>query len=276
MKQSVSYCPCNDYLEEEFSIECKSCKKYSHLCCVGLRGPSEEIVGALENWQCPDCYRCVYSYKKRPELNAECSSMRVILKDELHSIQPVIKVTVENAIRKLIPKSICSADDVKEVVKSYAEVTKENQRRVIEEAALAKSSKDVVESVVRQLDSDKIEREKRKLNVVVLNVPENPETASSGQKNKLDTDFCRVKLGMDSDDFEKCWRAGKVDSSRKDYCRPLIIQMADMATVNEWTRNGKGLQTESGHWINNDLCSADRRANFLAREERRKRLTDRS
>ena len=112
--------------------------------------------------------------------------------------------------------------------------------------------------------------------MVVLNVPEPPETASSGQKNKLDTDFCRVKLGMDSEDFDKCWRAGKVDSSRKDYCRPLIIQMADMATVNEWTRNGKGLQTESGHWINNDLCLADRRANFLAREERRKRLKDRS
>ena len=44
---------------------------------------------------------------------------------------------------------------MKEVVKSYAGVTKEQQRRVIEEAALAKSSKDVVESVVRQLDSDK-------------------------------------------------------------------------------------------------------------------------
>ena len=55
---------------------------------------------------------------------------------------------------------------------SYAEVTKEQQRRVIEEAALAKSSKDVVESVVRQLDSDKIQREKRKLNVVALNVPD--------------------------------------------------------------------------------------------------------
>ena len=219
----------------------------------------------------------VFTLTKRDlSLYAECRSMGVILKNELHSIQPVIKVTVENAIRKLIPKSLCSAADVKEVVKSYAEVTKENQRRVIEEAALAKSSKDVVESVVHQLDSDKIEREKRKLNVVVLNVPENPETASSDQKNKLDTDFCRVKLGMDSEDFDKCWRAGKVDSSRKDYCRPLIIQMADMATVNEWTRIGKGLQTESRHWINNNLCSADRGANFLAHEERRKQLKDRS
>ena len=74
VEQSVSYCPCNDYLAEELSIECESCKNYWHLCCVGLQGLSEEMVGALENWQCPDCYRCVYSYKKRPELNAECSS----------------------------------------------------------------------------------------------------------------------------------------------------------------------------------------------------------
>ena len=234
------------------------------------------MVNALENWECPDCYKCVYSYRKKPELNDECSSLRVILKDELHMIQPVIRMTVENAIRKLIPKSICSTEDVNAAVKSYAEVTKEIQRKVIEEVSIAKSSKTVVESVVRQLDADKIEREKRKLNVVVLNVPEPLETASSGQKNKIDTDFCRQKLGMKSDDFDTCFRAGKVDPNKKDYCRPLIIQMADIAAVNEWTRDGKGLQTESGRWINNDLCAADRRSNFLAREERRKRLKNRS
>ena len=50
VEQSVSYCPCNDYLGEELSIECESCKKYWHLSCVGLRGLSEEMVSALENW----------------------------------------------------------------------------------------------------------------------------------------------------------------------------------------------------------------------------------
>ena len=54
-------------------------------------------------------------------------------------IQPVIRVTLDNAIRKVIPKSICSTEDVKEAVKSYAEVTKESQRKVIEEASIAKS-----------------------------------------------------------------------------------------------------------------------------------------
>ena len=106
-------------------------------------------------------------------------------------------------------------------------------------------------------------------------MPEPLETASSGQKNKIDTDFCRQKLGMKSDDFDTCFRAGKVDPNKKDYCRLLIMKMADIA-VNEWTRDGKGLQTESGHWINNDLCVPDRRSNFLAREERRKRLKNRS
>ena len=93
------------------------------------------------------------------------------------------------------------------------------------------------------------------------------ETTSLGQKKKIYTNFCRQKLGMKSDEFDTCWRAGKVDPNKKDYCRPLIIQMADVAAVNEWTKDGKGLQTESGYWINNDLCAADRRSNFLTQEE---------
>ena len=81
---------------------------------------------------------------------------------------------------------------------------------------------------------------------------------------------------MKTDEFDTCWRAGKVNPNKKDYCRPLIIQIADVAAVNEWIRDEKGLQTESGYWIYNDLCTADRRSNFLAQEERRKRLKIRS
>ena len=126
--------------------------------------------------------------------------------------------------------------------------------------------------MVRKLDADKVEREKRVLNVVVLNAPEPPKEASSEQKKKEDTDFCINVLGMDNEDFQSCWRAGKVDESKPNYCRPLVVQMVDEGTVDEWTNNGKGFKTDSGYWINNDLCSADRRANFIARQERRKRM----
>ena len=50
-------------------------------------------------------------------------------------------------------------------VKSYADAT-------CKQAALAQSSKNVVESVIRKLDADKVEREKRQLNVCILNVPD--------------------------------------------------------------------------------------------------------
>ena len=278
---AVIYCPCSDYMEGELSVECETCKKYWHLCCVGLRGLTGDMIDSLDHWDCPDCYRCPHSYKEKTlptptgaisGSQADCGIFRVMLKDELHSIQPVIRVTVENAVRKLLPNTICSKEDVESAIKSYADVTRESQKKVIEEATLTQSSKNVVESVVRKLDADKVEREKRVLNVVVLNAPESPKEASSEQKKKEDTDFCINVLGMDNEDFQSCWRAGKVDESKPNYCQPLVVQMVDEGTVDEWTNNGKGFKTDSGYWINNDLCSADRRANFIARQERRKRI----
>ena len=130
--------------------------------------------------------------------------------------------------------------------------------------------------MVRKLDADKVEREKRRLNVCILNVPEPPKESSSGQKKKEDMEFCQRELEMNDSIFEKCWRAGKIDESKPGFCCPLIVQMTDIDAVNEWTRDGKGLQLDSGYWVNKDLCMADRRANFLARQERRKRLKNQS
>ena len=106
----------------------------------------------------------------------------------------------------------------------------------------------------------------------MLKVPEPSKDASSEQKRKEDMEFCKNVLKMESADFETCWRAGKIDESKPDYCRPLIIQMTDSERISDWTREGKGLETESGYWVNKDLCSADRRSNFLSRQERRKRM----
>ena len=44
--------------------------------------------------------------------------------------------------------------------------------------------------------------------------------------------------------------------------------------VKDWTINGKSHKTECGDWISKDLCEADRKANFLAREEKRKNIQD--
>ena len=45
-------------------------------------------------------------------------------------------------------------DGIKEVVKSYAEVTEQSQKKTIQHAAAANSSKVVVENFMRKLDDD--------------------------------------------------------------------------------------------------------------------------
>ena len=76
-------------------------------------------------------------------------------------------------------------NDIKDVVKSYADVAQAAQKEMIEKAAVAQSSKSLVQSVVRQLDADKVEREKRKCNVVVLNAPEPRKEFSTEEKKKM-------------------------------------------------------------------------------------------
>lgn len=105
-----------------------------------------------------------------------------------------------------------------------------------------------------------------------MNVPES-KAISAGQRRADDFNFCHEKLLIDKRDIDKVWRAGKKDDAREDYCRPLIIRLVDEECVDYWTDGGKGYLTDSGHWINRDLCRADRTANFLVRKERRKRTS---
>ena len=276
---SFDYCPCKKYIEDELSLGCENCHKFWHLCCVGLTGLEEKMVGLLQNWMCQDCYTCPHSYKDKAPSSSQsndCGTIQVMVRDELLNIQPIIKATVESAVKSAMSNSVCSKDDIKDVVKSYADVAQAAQKEMIEKAAVAQSSKTVVQSVVRQLDADKVEREKRKCNVVVLNAPEPRKESSTEEKKKEDEEFCSGVLEISLDNIEVCWRAGKIDQSKSDYCRPLVIKLKNEQLANDWTKDGKGLKTASGHWINKDLCAADRKANFLSREERRKRIQKRN
>lgn len=71
-----------------------------------------------------------------------------------------------------------------------------------------------------------------------------------------------------------------MDSSNPNFCRPLIIQMTDEKAVSYWTEQGRGHKTdyklECGDfiYINPDLCNADRKARFLARQEGKRRRAE--
>ena len=41
-----------------------------------------------------------------------CEYCRQIIKEELHAIQPVIRATIESAVKNILPKTVCSKEDV--------------------------------------------------------------------------------------------------------------------------------------------------------------------
>ena len=94
----LAYCPCKEYIEGELSIECETCEKYWHLCCFGLQGLTEKMIACLEHWECPDYFLCIFSYKKIEDKKPKCTTMKLMIKEELHAIQPVIRATIESAV----------------------------------------------------------------------------------------------------------------------------------------------------------------------------------
>ena len=61
--------------------------------------------------------------------------------------------------------------------------------------------------------------------------------ASSGQKLADYKKFCYEELGMTEKDIESCQHEGKLDTSKPEYSRPLVIKMKDDGTADEWEIN---------------------------------------
>ena len=133
------------------------------------------------------------------------------------------------------------------------------------------ASETVISKVQMKMHTDTFERNKRKLNLCVLKVPESKKT-NSQQRQEDDIKFCKVTLKIKDDDMISCHRSGKLNPDKPDHRRPLIIQTRDEESVNFYSDYGKGWKESTyWNWINMDLCKADRDIRFLARKERKKR-----
>ena len=271
MVNEKDYCLCGSD-DGGLLIECATCNQWYHVSCVALNGLDQKMVTALSNWECILCFKPSFCLP-------DDTTLKVVEKNILKVVETAVKETIENSdlCRKSEVEKIVK-ENASKAIKTYSEATASSQKKVLDEMSAIQASKSVIEEVTRKLDTDKVEREKRRSNVCVLGIKESTRD-SANLRNGDDYRFCVEELGIERKDIDSCFRAG-IKNSDPNYCRPLIVKMVDQAAADYWTNYGRGWKTnhqlDSGKFVylNPDLCKADRNANFLAREERRKRMIE--
>ena len=269
-------CPCKQYIAGARIICCENCKVWYHIVCVKLGGLSKVAIESIEHYECPFCI--VSAGVLLPPEHHELNNT-----DYQHLKQAVtstIKETIKNELSCIMEKTkVDFVTESSKAVRTYVDVVKTEVKTAIEQ----KPSTQLVKDTVRQIDADAMERVKRECNVIINHVPENPTNGHDSRES--DVNFLTSVCGMRRDEINSCFRAGKIKSGEAPAApRPLVVKLETKDSAMYWCDNGRGYRVtdesddekKKHFWINQDLCRADREAQFFLREERRRRVAEKA
>ena len=272
-KKSTSLtCPCKGGMRKTVYVRCGKCTRLWHTSCVGLTGATVHFIKKLENWLCPGCFKLsddMLSVLMKEDDHVEFAQTQI---DEVTSI-------VRREVESIIPRLVSGvADEIKEtkiteavnaagqaVTKSWLDISKTEQKHLIKEVVMA-SSETALQQSMQVISSDLTERQKRKRNLMISNIPENSPGAS------LKEIVCSVLAGECAmEDILYCRRLGKKGA------RPRIV-LAVMRREDDavyFHNDGRGrryyLQDYSVVWVNPDLTRNEREAMYQERLAKRSR-----
>ena len=104
-----------------------------------------------------------------------------------------------------------------------------------------------------------------------------PAPSTIKGKQRIDHDrsyLCSNVLKMPNSEIVSCYRTGRVRKDKQGVLlpRPLVVVFKSEDMAHYWCNGGRGYQSPCGkHWVNEDLCIADRDAKYFVRKERRNR-----
>ena len=216
-----------------------------------------------------------------------CGTLKTIFKDELHAINPVLRVTVSEAVKVAVTAAVESNVKTQfvEQKKTFADMARGLNDTIAKKAGMDKDmltevfrteNGDMLEKTEQNLNREQWEREVRKKNVVIRKLP---ECKSEDPKARFthDMNWLTEEAGVEKDDIVKCYRPGRRSEMK---IRPLICVLKTEELVQKYTNYGKGSKISNGDdheeettkdalFINVDLSPADQLADFRARQVRK-------
>ena len=209
------------------------------------------------------------------------------LKEEF-SVEKQVQKCVKDSLKSIVKDVVKATTENQIFEKTFAEAVKQSQDKISSEArktfksslqeAFQENQDKIVEKTISKHDADQYEKEKRSRNVCISNVTESKK-GEIPEKIAEDTRFASQLLQIPEGSIEACFRVGPPlgQGSNEDRLtpRPLIVVLESPDAARKQHRYGIGVKVTSNNrdfWINPDLTRAERKANYDARQFRKRRL----
>ena len=287
-------CPCEEILYDAKCIECLKCKVWWHASCVGLVELTKGQIGKLKTWVCPLCYELPYKVKEKtspkvkdqgctcsiPDSEIENNDGPVTAK-ELRKNLAILQEEMENTVKSVVAEENEKlknswGEKIEEKTGTWATLvaTKKNEMdKLMVEQVVKKNTEVMITQTQLNVNAEHFEKQKRKRNIVIRNVPESPSD-NNDERDKHDRLFLVGEVALHKDEIIKCYRVGTRTPNKN---RPLICVLPNEETVNTYTNSGSGMKFEASsgteYWVNKDLTQAEQLAAFHARQARRERTS---
>lgn len=233
---------CDDGISnEEQSIQCHDCRQWVHKTCTSLSDRDFQYLSTAQKgieWICEKCING--ENEKQSDMDAKMNRLIDLLEQ------------MEERLGRL--EEECSGKTLDDKIEK------------------------MVESKVTEIWEEKVEREKRELNLIVTNIP---ESGKEVREERMEEDMTRIKEVVQKicpdqkDTIKETMRIGKFTVGSKP--RLIKVTMKTMEAKKGILRNcrkiNQGITDQKEKvYINNDLTPAQRTKNKELREELKARI----
>ena len=257
---------------EALSLTCDMCGLWHHIKCEGVSEKSYKLIGEGEihglRWFCKKCDQ----YAANIMTNIKKLTSRL---DSLEERTESRVGRVEERVARVEESEKGQSNRVKgaiERIDGIEVVLRDDPREVTDE-----DIKTQIQQTTSSFLKEKEEKETRKMNVIVNNVPESEGETAKERKGK-DKQRCLEQfekiVEISETDIESIVRLGATTGDRP---RPIKIKMKCETMRNELIRNARqineGVEAKARIYINKDETREERLRGKELREERRQRLS---
>ena len=278
LAKGLDICPVcqNSVREEDKGLNCDECQQWWHSSCCNISEEKYEWLAEDDNI----LFVCDHCKVKRNEDEEYISNSALMRKmnDMMETMKGVI-----NKYDKMAASNLDLSDRVSKIEneiktkstgaskESIHEIVDERMRNIVDRE-IGESLNRAISQKVEEVNSESREQEARRLNLIWVNLPENPgEDQVKNDKDAMDKVMKKV-LPEEKVDIDEITRLGKVNLGTNP--RLIKFKVKSLAIKKKILKNSHRLNEDTGvtdpkkkMYINNDYTQKERQLNKELRKE---------